>query len=142
MMVFAKNLGMWLSQSMLSISFLGAAITRCSNPRKVIHTPLGRTHQAHRSSTETRPELGTDEEQLHQQVGEYAVKSGIDALFTLGNLSAFASAAFKGQHFEDLDLLKIALLEEGKSSDLTMLVKGSRSSQMDLVVDMLLAEKS
>jgi UDP-N-acetylmuramoyl-tripeptide--D-alanyl-D-alanine ligase len=57
-------------------------------------------------------------------------------------LSAFASEAFKGRHFEDLDLLKIALLEEGKSSDLTILVKGSRSSQMDLVVDMLLAENS
>jgi UDP-N-acetylmuramoyl-tripeptide--D-alanyl-D-alanine ligase len=87
-------------------------------------------------------ELGADEENLHQQVGEYALKSGIDALFTLGSLSARASAAFNGQHFENLDLLKVALLEEGKSSDLTMLVKGSRSSQMDLVVDMLLAEKS
>ena len=87
-------------------------------------------------------ELGADEEPLHQQVGEYAVKSGIDALYTLGNLSAFASMAFNGQHFEDLDLLKLALLEEGKSSDLTILVKGSRSSQMDLVVDMLLAENS
>ncbi len=87
-------------------------------------------------------ELGADKEELHQQVGEYALKSGIDALYTLGSLSAFASEAFKGRHFEDLDLLKIALLEEGKSSDLTILVKGSRSSQMDLVVDMLLAEKS
>jgi UDP-N-acetylmuramoyl-tripeptide--D-alanyl-D-alanine ligase len=87
-------------------------------------------------------ELGADAESLHQQVGEYALKSGIDALFTLGSLSAHASAAFSGEHFENLDLLKVALLEEGKSSDLTMLVKGSRSSQMDLVVDMLLAEKS
>jgi UDP-N-acetylmuramoyl-tripeptide--D-alanyl-D-alanine ligase len=87
-------------------------------------------------------ELGADAESLHQQVGEYALKSGIDALFTLGSLSALASAAFDGVHFENLDLLKVALLEEGKSSDLTMLVKGSRSSQMDLVVDMLLAEKS
>lgn len=87
-------------------------------------------------------ELGVDAESLHQQVGEYAVKSGIDALYTLGNLSAFASTAFNGVHVENLDLLVVALLEEGKSSDLTMLVKGSRSSQMDLVVDMLLAEKS
>ena len=87
-------------------------------------------------------ELGTDEEQLHQQVGEYAVKSGMDAFYTLGHLSAFASAAFNGEHFEDLDLLKLALLKEGKSSDLTILVKGSRSSQMDLVVDMLLTENS
>jgi UDP-N-acetylmuramoyl-tripeptide--D-alanyl-D-alanine ligase len=39
-------------------------------------------------------ELGADAESLHQQVGEYALKSGIDALFTLGSLSAHASAAF------------------------------------------------
>jgi UDP-N-acetylmuramoyl-tripeptide--D-alanyl-D-alanine ligase len=87
-------------------------------------------------------ELGADAESHHQQVGEYALQSGIDALFTLGSLSALASTAFNGKHFENLDLLKVALLEEGNSSDLTMLVKGSRSSQMDLVVDMLLAEKS
>lgn len=87
-------------------------------------------------------ELGADAETLHREVGDYALQAGIDALFTLGNLSAVASAAFNGEHFENLDLLKVALLEEGKGSDLTMLVKGSRSSQMDLVVDMLLAEKS
>jgi UDP-N-acetylmuramoyl-tripeptide--D-alanyl-D-alanine ligase len=92
-------------------------------------------------------ELGADAENLHQQIGQYALDAGIDGLYTLGSLSALASAAFNGQHFTDLNLLKEALLEnaslgKNKRSDLTILVKGSRSSQMDLVVDMLLAEKS
>ena len=92
-------------------------------------------------------ELGADTENLHQQVGDYALQAGIDALYTLGDLSAFASAAFNGEHCADKKLLMEALLKEmlpesDKRSDLCILVKGSRSSQMDLVVDMLLAEKS
>ncbi|MGB0449090.1 MAG: UDP-N-acetylmuramoyl-tripeptide--D-alanyl-D-alanine ligase [Porticoccaceae bacterium] len=93
-------------------------------------------------------ELGADKQELHRQVGDYAKNAGIDQLFTLGRLSALISQAFgDGKHFEDFDLLKESLCrevfgEDGKRSDLTVLVKGSRSSQMDLVVDMLLAEKS
>ena len=92
-------------------------------------------------------ELGAECEKLHQQVGDYALDAGIDALYTLGNLCAFASSSFNGQHFEDIDLLKQALskeilVESEKRSDLTILVKGSRSSKMDLVVDMLMAENS
>ena len=92
-------------------------------------------------------ELGADAEDHHQQVGDYALQAGIDALYTLGKLSAHASATFGGKHFENIDLLtqalsNEALVAEDKSSDLCILVKGSRSSQMDLVVDKLLAEKS
>ena len=93
-------------------------------------------------------ELGADKQELHRQVGVYARAAGVDQLYTLGRLSALASEAFSGgEHFEDIELLKEALcrealVENGVRSDLTLLVKGSRSSQMDLVVDMLLAEKS
>ena len=93
-------------------------------------------------------ELGADEEQLHREVGEYARQSGIDGLYTLGRLSAHSSSAFSGgRHFQDLDSLLQALLEEirgenNERNNLTILVKGSRSAQMDLVVDKLLAEKS
>ena len=92
-------------------------------------------------------ELGADAEKLHKEVGDYALQAEIDALYTLGDLSAFASAAFNGEHFADKNLLNEALVKEmlsksDKRSDLCILVKGSRSSQMDLVVDMLLAEKS
>ena len=82
-------------------------------------------------------ELGADAEQLHAELGDYALSAGIDQLYTLGNLSAKASEAFKGQHFTDLESLKAPLFAEIERRDLTLLVKGSRSSNMDLVVDML-----
>ena len=60
----------------------------------------------------------------------------------MGRLSAAASAVFNGQHFADAELLKRPLVEEAKCRELTLLVKGSRSAKMDLVVDMLMAEKN
>ncbi len=87
-------------------------------------------------------ELGTGAEQLHTELGDYALSAGIDQLYTLGNLSAKASEAFKGQHFTDLESLKAPLFNEIERRDLTLLVKGSRSSKMDLVVDMLVAGNS
>ena len=87
-------------------------------------------------------ELGADTEQLHREVGDYALNAGIDQLYTLGDLSASASAAFKGQHFGDLESLKAPLFKEIERGDLTLLVKGSRSSRMDLIVDILMAGKS
>jgi len=87
-------------------------------------------------------ELGADAERMHLEVGDYALSAGIDQLYTLGNLSAAASRAFKGEHFTDLDSLKAPLFDEIERSDLTLLIKGSRSSKMDLVVDMLLAGNS
>ena len=82
-------------------------------------------------------ELGSDAAQLHTELGDYALSAGIDQLYTLGSLSAKASEAFKGQHFSDLESLKAPLFNEIERRDLTLLVKGSRSSNMDLVVDML-----
>ncbi|ETN93020.1 UDP-N-acetylmuramoyl-tripeptide--D-alanyl-D-alanine ligase [Gammaproteobacteria bacterium MOLA455] len=87
-------------------------------------------------------ELGVDAEQLHREVGDYALSAGIDQLYTLGNLSASASAVFNGQHFADLEDLKVPLFKEVERSDLSLLVKGSRSSKMDLIVDILVTGKS
>jgi UDP-N-acetylmuramoyl-tripeptide--D-alanyl-D-alanine ligase len=87
-------------------------------------------------------ELGADAGQLHAELGNYALSAGIDQLYTLGHLSARASGAFKGQHFTDLESLKAPLFNEIERRDLTLLVKGSRSSKMDLVVDMLVAGNS
>ena len=87
-------------------------------------------------------ELGADADSLHEQIGAYALAAGIDALYTVGRLSAAASAVFNGQHFADAELLKRPLVEEAKCRELTLLVKGSRSAKMDLVVDMLMAEKN
>lgn len=87
-------------------------------------------------------ELGAEAEQLHAELGDYALSAGIDQLYTLGNLSASASNAFKGLHFTDLESLKAPLFNEIERRNLTLLVKGSRSSKMDLVVDMLVAGNS
>ncbi|MFY9334013.1 MAG: Mur ligase family protein, partial [Porticoccaceae bacterium] len=87
-------------------------------------------------------ELGADADALHEQIGAYALAAGIDALYTVGRLSAAASAVFNGQHFADAELLKRPLVEEAKCRELTLLMKGSRSAKMDLVVDMLMAEKN
>ncbi|MGY8850579.1 MAG: UDP-N-acetylmuramoyl-tripeptide--D-alanyl-D-alanine ligase, partial [Pseudomonadales bacterium] len=87
-------------------------------------------------------ELGDDEVILHHQVGAYAQQAGVDALYSLGSLSANASQAFGGTHFEDRELLSEALTQELQaalaSAPVTFLVKGARSSQMEKTVEMLL----
>lgn len=86
-------------------------------------------------------ELGSEAPSYHQQIGEYAAKSGINLLFTVGVLSQHASDLFQGQraHFSQrqalLDqLLPIILAQQ----EVTLLVKGSRSAKMELVVQDLL----
>lgn len=83
-------------------------------------------------------ELGDDAASLHYQVGRYVHQAGIDALYSLGQLSANASEAFGGTHFQDRDLLTEALIQELQSDSVTFLVKGSRSAHMEQTVDMLL----
>jgi UDP-N-acetylmuramoyl-tripeptide--D-alanyl-D-alanine ligase len=83
-------------------------------------------------------ELGDDASKLHSQVGIYAQQAGIDALYSLGDLSAHASLAFGGSHFAERDLLTDALARELRSGSVSFLVKGSRSAQMELTVEMLL----
>jgi UDP-N-acetylmuramoyl-tripeptide--D-alanyl-D-alanine ligase len=85
-------------------------------------------------------ELGNNGEQLHAAIGQQAAAAGIDALFTLGALSANASAAF-GQSAvacTDLESLLGALQRTLQPGD-TVLVKGSRSARMERVVDALTA---
>lgn len=87
-------------------------------------------------------ELGADAEEMHRQIGELARQRGLDALFTLGALGSAASAAFgAGRHlplnnFRDRESLIAALARE-LNDNTTVLVKGSRSAQMELVVQAL-----
>jgi UDP-N-acetylmuramoyl-tripeptide--D-alanyl-D-alanine ligase len=80
-------------------------------------------------------ELGAEGRSLHEAIGKAAKEAGIDALLTLGDLSAEASAAFGpgARHFADLEALGAAL-EGMLGPDVTVLVKGSRFMRMERVV--------
>lgn len=86
-------------------------------------------------------ELGDKAKHYHEEVGALAKNEGIDMLYTLGQLSQSASEVYgqAGQHFHDIDLLIEELYQEltPLHDDITILVKGSRSSRMDRVVTAL-----
>lgn len=88
-------------------------------------------------------ELGAHARAYHEEVGAHAVDAGIDNLFTLGVLSQSASQTFNGhggQHFDNKDELVDALIIIMKQqTNVTILVKGSRSAHMELVVEDLLS---
>lgn len=79
-------------------------------------------------------ELGRDASVWHAQIGEYAKHQGIEHLWTTGDLAAHAARAFgNGKHFSTQAELVMAI--ETKLNDASIvLVKGSRSSQMEVVV--------
>jgi UDP-N-acetylmuramoyl-tripeptide--D-alanyl-D-alanine ligase len=81
-------------------------------------------------------ELGDDAERMHRDVGDAIRESGVNRLFTFGELSASASEAFGegAAAYESLESL-IGDLTDGLSSDVNVLVKGSRGMRMERVVD-------
>lgn len=84
-------------------------------------------------------ELGPTGLELHRSLGERARQAGIQYLWSLGSASEAASIAFGsgGKHFFTREELIAALLaDHGK--DASILVKGSRSSRMELIVQPLL----
>jgi len=84
-------------------------------------------------------ELGADEESLHRELGEYAATAGIEKLLTVGVLSAAAANAFDGAvHFDSQDNL-VTHLHDAIDRNWTVLVKGSRGSHMEGVVNPLVA---
>jgi UDP-N-acetylmuramoyl-tripeptide--D-alanyl-D-alanine ligase len=80
-------------------------------------------------------ELGVTAEDLHRSVGLEAKKAGTDKLYGCGKLSRHAVNAFGegGQWFESADHLA-ATLNEDLRGGWNVLVKGSRSMQMERVV--------
>jgi len=86
-------------------------------------------------------ELGADSEALHASVGRYAFEQGLDALWALGADTAAAVAEFGAgaRIFSDRSELIDCLQRELGSTDV-ILVKGSRSAGMDLVVSALTDE--
>jgi len=85
-------------------------------------------------------ELGEHSAAYHKEVGDVARAEGIDGLMTCGEQSAVATRAFgeRGQHFSTQEAL-IKALSPKLDATTTVLVKGSRSSAMENVVNQLLA---
>ena len=86
-------------------------------------------------------ELGEKARFYHDEVGQFARQQGIDRIFTLGVLSQHASTIFaeQGRHFSDVDALNQTLVAhcEQVNGGVNVLVKGSRSSKMERVVNAL-----
>ena len=80
-------------------------------------------------------ELGPGASELHAEIGRYAQASGVERLFTLGELSAHAARAFGSgaRHFTRIEDL-LAEVENALAPDVTVLIKGSRFMQMERVV--------
>ena len=94
-------------------------------------------------------ELGSDANLYHQEIGNYAKDLGIDVLLTLGTLSQNTKEAFAlsndaiSEHFDNKNTLKTYLVnlltnESGTTQKCKVLVKGSRSAHMELVVEDIL----
>jgi UDP-N-acetylmuramoyl-tripeptide--D-alanyl-D-alanine ligase len=83
-------------------------------------------------------ELGEGGEALHRQAGADARAMGVERLYATGELSRHACEAFgdNGFYFEQQQQLIEALLPE-LNDQVTVLVKGSRSSHMERVVEAL-----
>ena len=83
-------------------------------------------------------EVGDQGPQFHAEAGQLARSLGIEALFTLGDLSTAASGSFHaGRHFADIETLQAAVLAELPHMG-SLLVKGSRFMKMERVVDVVL----
>ena len=90
-------------------------------------------------------ELGQEGEALHAEAGRRAKAAGIRRLYTLGPLSAAATKAFgdgaRSFHTHDalVEALRADLHDTAQPASLRCLVKGSRGSAMDRVVNALLS---
>ena len=94
-------------------------------------------------------ELGAHALALHDACGRAAAEAGVRVLFTVGGVPAraMADAAIAAgipsssvQYFERSDEAAPAVVEAIRPGDL-VLVKGSRGTRTDVVVDRLVAER-
>ena len=88
-------------------------------------------------------ELGPHAETAHEEVGKFAAKLGLDALFAIGRYSLVTAAAAAGKvavgAFPDVDSAVPAVRAYLKPGD-AVLAKASRSSRLERVVDALRTE--
>ena len=83
-------------------------------------------------------ELGMKSQEFHQQIGEYAANSGIGRLYAIGEKSRHMVRAFGSgaKHFSSRTEL-IDECREIASPNLVFLIKGSRGSRMEAVIEEL-----
>ncbi len=82
-------------------------------------------------------EVGDQGPELHEEAGRYARERGIENLFALGRQSERAVSSFeRGQHFENIEALNAAVLDQLAQLEPlgSVLVKGSRFMKMERVV--------
>lgn len=103
----------------------------------LMHVPA----QKHIAVLSDMLDLGPEENQLHEKVGQYALEQGVDLVFCTGPLSRYTAqgAQDKGQWFENKEDLLVALRPYLKE-DCAMVIKGSRAMTMDTVVSNLQGE--
>lgn len=87
-------------------------------------------------------ELGAAAAELHREIGEYACRKGVDALFVTGSHASDVVAGFgdRASAFATVDELVKALQAE-VAEGVTILVKGSRSARMERVVAAITGEQ-
>jgi UDP-N-acetylmuramoyl-tripeptide--D-alanyl-D-alanine ligase len=84
-------------------------------------------------------EVGNQGPEFHAEVGAYAAECGIEAFYTLGELSVYAAQAFgPARHFDSMDLLLNAVTTQVQGFQ-SVVVKGSRFMKMERVVDALMS---
>ncbi|WP_440903522.1 UDP-N-acetylmuramoyl-tripeptide--D-alanyl-D-alanine ligase [Catenovulum sp. SX2] len=91
-------------------------------------------------------EMGKYAQDIHQQVGEYALNAELDGFYVKGDWVKFAQADANYQ-FDSFDKLNQTLIQQidqfiadpQHNQKVVVLIKGSRSSGMDKLVDMLVA---
>ena len=88
-------------------------------------------------------EVGAHGANFHAEVGRYARAAGIDRAFLIGELCAYAAAAFGegAEHFSDIGTLQGAL-QSCVGAGVTVLVKGSRFMRMERLVQALAATQA
>ncbi|MCG8435978.1 MAG: UDP-N-acetylmuramoyl-tripeptide--D-alanyl-D-alanine ligase [Gammaproteobacteria bacterium] len=88
-------------------------------------------------------ELGGEAADLHRRAGIEAKRLGVKRLFTYGEYSVNATQAFGAgaRHFNSIDALNEEL-KKSITSGVTVLIKGSRSMQMERVVHSLTTANS
>jgi UDP-N-acetylmuramoyl-tripeptide--D-alanyl-D-alanine ligase len=81
-------------------------------------------------------EVGDQGQAFHTEIGQYAHQVGIEAIYTLGELSKASTEAFGANalHFTDVEAL-LASLKQHLADHPTFLVKGSRFMRMERIVD-------